>query len=425
MIGAYVPGDAWNVQEIAKINAASDKNLAFVTIFSAFSHDWKNQLQWQASNIYNNAAVPLITWMPVDTENKSADLLPEIVKGQWDGYIDNWIDGLLSWVDSYPGHKKPIVMLRFGHEFNGNWYPYSGRPALFVEAWKRIHDRFSAKNANDYVEWIWSANHIDFDDHKDMTLYYPGNAYVDWTSLDGYNWGTNHAWTEWDSFEDLFASAYHTLITHYPDKPILIAEYSTAEPADLPSADWMQYGNNNDNSEDKSVWFHDTLKIIEQRYPAIRGLGLFNINKELSWSVTEPHNTGIDGYNLGLASNYYTSSFLGARLVVMGAAIDAETLRQLQEPPEPVFDFVIDGTASQTEDAPVLYYSTDRLRTNTVQRELINIDDHKLLSRVLKPSDASLQAAREKAVKYQQRFRQLTQDQQAQMARSRMRLVDY
>ena len=60
MIGAYVPGDAWDVSEIIAFNQSSKKDLAFVTVFSAFTHNWNNHLQWQASNIFNNGAVPLI-----------------------------------------------------------------------------------------------------------------------------------------------------------------------------------------------------------------------------------------------------------------------------------------------------------------------------------------------------------------------------
>ena len=432
MIGAYVPGDAWDVREIVAFNEASEKDLAFVTIFSAFSHDWENQLHWQSSNIYNNAAIPLITWMPVDTERKTTNLLPEIIAGDWDAYIDDWIAGLLTWVDSYASYKKPIVLLRFAHEFNGSWYPYSGEPSQYVAAWQHIHDRFAATRANDYVEWVWSANHINYDEHDDMTLYYPGERYVDWTSLDGYNWGTNHDWTEWDSFQDLFAAAYHTLVTNYPNKPILIAEYGTAEPADLPSEDWMQYGNNSDRRENKAAWFYDTLAVIEQRYPAIRGLGLFNLDKELSWSVTGGDSTGLDGYNLGMASNHYTSRFLGARLMILGAAIDDETLRRLEEEPVPVYDVVLDGSINRELDRAdsnttvvKAYYATDRLRTLTVRRDMIDLNEHQRLASENLPGEETMQLATETAKNYRERFKKRSRQQRGKMARGRMNMLDY
>lgn len=84
MLGAYLPGDGWRVEEITRFNNASDKDLAFVTLFSAFSHNWREHLKWQTSNIYNNGAIPLISWMPVDLADRERNLLPEIAAGQWD-----------------------------------------------------------------------------------------------------------------------------------------------------------------------------------------------------------------------------------------------------------------------------------------------------------------------------------------------------
>ena len=98
--------------------------------------------------------------MPVDLEDPERNLLPEIAAGEWDDYIDTWIDGLLSWLGSYPKSKRPMILLRFAHEFNGHWYPYSDEPVLYIIAWRRIHDRFKAAGANNFVEWVWNSNHI-------------------------------------------------------------------------------------------------------------------------------------------------------------------------------------------------------------------------------------------------------------------------
>ena len=43
----------------------------------------------------------------------------------------------------------------------------------------------------------------------DLASLYPGDEYVDWTGLDGYNWGTNPAKPDgWTSFDQLFSSTY-------------------------------------------------------------------------------------------------------------------------------------------------------------------------------------------------------------------------
>ena len=82
--------------------------------------------------------------------------------------------------DAY-GVLPPISRLT-SEQANGN------RPGEYVAAWRHVHDIFTSVGAND-VTWVWCPN-VD-PDHKMQSLgsLYPGDAYVDWTCLDGYNWG--------------------------------------------------------------------------------------------------------------------------------------------------------------------------------------------------------------------------------------------
>jgi len=396
MLGAYLPGEGWNVEEINRFNDATDKQLAFVTIFSAFSHNWNEHLKWQSTNIYNNGAIPLISWMPVDVDDGERNLLPEIINGQWDDYIDNWTTGLLAWVNSYPDSKIPVILLRFGHEFNGNWYPYSGEPELFVRAWQHLHKRFEHAGANDYVEWVWNSNHISYDNHNDITLYYPGDEHVDWTAIDGYNWGTNHDWTTWDSFEDIFAAAYQTLITNYPTKPVLIAEYGTAEPDDTPSKHWGQFGNDQDRTKNRAEWFAEMLSSIELHFPAIRGISLFNHNKELSWSLVKSNSTGLTAYNRGIQSDYFTTSFLCAR--------------------------VMPGRSTSVDTGP---QNIQRGSIVPLQLELINPDvfSHAISTR--SPPPDAISTAETKSQHYRSKVRSMSEDQRQSLARRRLEVLEY
>ena len=58
---------------------------------------------------------------------------------------------------------------------------------------------------------------------SDLAPLYPGDEYVDWTGLDGYNWGTNPARPDrWRSFDDLFRSTYDQITeTIAPSKPLI------------------------------------------------------------------------------------------------------------------------------------------------------------------------------------------------------------
>ncbi|MDQ5769463.1 glycoside hydrolase family 26 protein [Thiothrix subterranea] len=307
MLGAYIDHDGWNTAPIDQFNTDVAKPLAVVNLFSSFGQDWGG-LAIQASNIVSRKATPLITWMPSISSRPDANLLGEISSGQWDGYIDGWINSLKLWQASYPADQKPTVLLRFAHEFNGNWYPWSNDPDGFKTAWRYLHSRFAQAGVTG-VEWVWCANNVSVDNYNDITRYYPGNDVVNWTALDGYNWGSNYSFTQWKGFAEVFSAPYTTLVTNYPDKPVLLAEVASAEPQDLPNADYGMTGNDSDAGQSKAVWVQDMYTRMLAEYPAIRAVAWFNTNKELSWALNGAGNTGLAAYNTVIADSRYTGTF--------------------------------------------------------------------------------------------------------------------
>jgi hypothetical protein len=312
MLGAFVAGNGWKQENILSLNEQLHKELSFITLFSAFTEDW-DQLYWQTRKVASAGMVPMISWMPIDQNRKETNILPEIVAGQWDAYLIEWSERFIAWRNSYDKGQRPDIMLRFGHEFNGNWYSYSDSPELYKDAWRYIHKLFETQGVNEYIEWVWCANNLNIDSVNDITRYYPGDEFVDWTSIDGYNWGTNYSWTSWETFTEVYADMYSTMVSNYPDKPIVIAEYGSAEPADVPDPVWGQNGDDSDFNEDKDAWVRDMLVVLEENLPAIRAVSLFNINKELGWSITDAGNTGLAGMNHGLVSDYFVSTYIAAR----------------------------------------------------------------------------------------------------------------
>src|SRR5207247_7587356 len=96
--------------------------------------------------------------------------------------------------------------LRWGWEMNGDWEPWSGAQnggssggaASFRAAWHHIHDIFSEVGAWNVV-WVWSPNSGDLPHARwnHFSNYYPGDRYVDWVGIDGFNWGASHSWPSW------------------------------------------------------------------------------------------------------------------------------------------------------------------------------------------------------------------------------------
>ena len=348
-VGAYVNNDGWNLTTIDQFNADTARNATNINIFSSFSSDW-DSLSVQASNIASRDAVPLITWMPYNNALPDANVLEEIAAGQWDAYIDSWIDGLKNWRNSYPAGSEPSVLLRFGHEFNGNWYPWGNQPDALKTAWRYLHTRFDAAGLNDVVGWVWCANNVDVDSYNDVTAYYPGDDVVDWLSLDGYNWGSNYSFSSWKSFDETFSQQYVKMVTAYPDKPVMLAEVSSAEPHDVPDVNWGQDGDDSDAAQSKAAWITDMMQSVQSNYPAIKSIVWFNTNKELDWGLNLSGNTGLNEYNASVSTDYF-----GGKLQIKSQPVVEPVI-------EPVEEVIVEAPVSKTKGKSGSKKKTDSLR---------------------------------------------------------------
>jgi beta-mannanase len=134
---------------------------------------------------------------------------------------------------------------------------------LYVDAYRHIHDLFVAAGATNVV-WAWCPNVTDSDGTNAATLsYYPGDDYVDWTGVDGYNWGGG----EWQSFHDVFKDIYPLLAGK--KKPILIGEMASSE-----------------TTGNKAAWINAMIPSLKNDYPLIKGVIWFDVNKERDWRIS-------------------------------------------------------------------------------------------------------------------------------------------
>ena len=72
--------------------------------------------------IRDHGAIPLLDWNPWDAGAGGSPSQPDfalgrIIAGDYDAYITEWATGARNW-----GHP---FFLRFAHEMNGDWYPWS------------------------------------------------------------------------------------------------------------------------------------------------------------------------------------------------------------------------------------------------------------------------------------------------------------
>ena len=184
---------------------------------------------------------------------------------------------------------------------NGNWFPWSegvngNRSGEFVAAWRHVHDIFSAVGASN-ATWVWCPN-VDFDGNfQNVRSMYPGDEYVDWTGLDGYNWGTNPAKPGgWKSFDRVYRSSYRYLTeTVAPGKPMMIGEVASTE-----------YGGS------KAAWIREMLTKIPTEYTKLRAVLWFDkFDDGMDWPI-ETSEAATAAFAEGLqASAYAGNAFAG------------------------------------------------------------------------------------------------------------------
>lgn len=211
-------------------------------------------------------ADPVITWEPWralgdGTYDRTTFTMAQIAAGVHDDHLYRWADELAAWGGP--------VYLRFAHEPNGDWYPWSPAggtsPETYVAAWRHVHDLLDSKDAHN-VRWIWTVN-VPYPGSRPIDQHYPGDEYVDLVGVDGYNWGTTQQWSRWQSPEDLFGSTLDEVSELAPGKPVVITEVASAE-----------------EGGSKSRWIRDLVTYLDSR-EHVSGFIWFDHLKEADWRI--------------------------------------------------------------------------------------------------------------------------------------------
>jgi mannan endo-1,4-beta-mannosidase len=187
---------------------------------------------------WSYGALYYLAWEPYDTSVQA------IADGQSDGYITKFADAVRA--------LNLPVAISFGHEMNGNWYPWgTGQTSAsaFVAAWRHIHDLFIQAGASNVI-WVWNPNIINPVPQVQLEPYWPGDAYVDWVGITGY-FPT--------SGPETFATLYGPTmaeIKQFTTKPIIIAETSVETgPSEIQAAHSLVSGVKRHHDVLGFIWF--------------------------------------------------------------------------------------------------------------------------------------------------------------------------
>lgn len=191
----------------------------------------RNLFEHQLPALWTHGAVPMITWEPYVGARTPPDVVSRAAAGEFDEYFAEWGGRLRTFLAGPDAHLNTSddrrVYLRPGHEMNGNWYPWGQRaPGRFVEMWKRMHGMLDDLGLGPtHVQWVWCVTNVDHGPFS-AESYYPGDRWVDWVGVDGYNWGVTGRSTRWLSAAEVLEPMI-TRIRGVSTRPVALAEVAT------------------------------------------------------------------------------------------------------------------------------------------------------------------------------------------------------
>jgi hypothetical protein len=207
---------------------------------------WNDPFPFYATSLLGDKTL-LIFW------EQYSVTLDDIISGSSDKYIKQFANDAIS--------SKSNLILAPLHEMNGNDNPWSGMaknntPEKVVLTWKHIHDLFPISTD---IKWGWAVNNDSNPNIQTNQIqnYYPGDDYVDYVGVDGFNFGN-----PWETYSEVFSSALNKLRVY--KKPIYIFSMACSQ------------------GPKKAPWITDALKRI-QSDPDISAFVWFNENKEKNW----------------------------------------------------------------------------------------------------------------------------------------------
>jgi hypothetical protein len=276
-IGDQLTGEQapWDMKAVYKFERLAQKRVSVVGFSSPFAACKGKHCSFYSfpltpmENLRLHGTIPFFSWSSSsDADSTTHDplfKLSKVAHGKYDHYIRGFARAAASW-----GHP---FFLRFNWEMNGNWFPWSdgvnGNSAHdYVAAWRHVHDIFRQEGASN-ATWVWCPN---VGEEEGLRKLYPGGKYVDWSCLDGYNWGTRFFWSRWLSFDKIFHASYKRVRRIAHGKPMILGEVASTT-----------YGGN------KAAWIKNFLHVVPAKYPGIRGIVWFDVNdRGTKWPIESP-----------------------------------------------------------------------------------------------------------------------------------------
>jgi hypothetical protein len=233
-----------------------------------FSHNWykgRGFPQETASWIRARGSIPFIRLMlrssPEQDRREPVFRLERIRGGDFD-------EDLRAWARGARDFGSPLLV-EFGTEVNGRWFPWNGwwngrgqGPERFRDAYRHIIRTMRAQGA-DNILWVFHANHADHPraGWNRLESYYPGDEYIDCIGVSIYG-ALTPLEEEWPEFRLSMDAVYPRLAALSPGKPLLLLEFGATRDNPL---------------GDPAAWAQRALAdLLGGRWPRVAGFSWWN-----------------------------------------------------------------------------------------------------------------------------------------------------
>lgn len=282
-----------HTEKLKNLEATVEKKMAIAHYYRGWEYLKDSELINELNSISANGWRPMLSVNPYFfkgclVEKKS------IYKAIGDGDCDEFLNDAAKNLNNF---SQPFF-LRFAWEMNipemewGMKRSYS-TPEEFISAWRRFYQLLK-NNGNNNIIWVFSPN-VATPNSIPFAKLYPGNEYVDWIGLDGYNKGTAESGGKWLTFDQVFRNSYLELTSIAPNKPMMIAEV-----------------NSENRGGDKGAWYENALnEATLSQYPQLQAIVFYNenrISEGFNWLIDITKNSFLS-FKLAINQPQFASGF--------------------------------------------------------------------------------------------------------------------
>jgi beta-mannanase len=249
------------VSDLTPFNQSNGKSLAILIVYAHFT---KPLPVATLTAISNNGSIPLLDWLCAN--------VTDVTNGQYDSQITAYAQALKS-------YGKPVFLKWFGEmnisdKTNSKCDAFNNGPG-YISAWQPIWNIFHTVGASN-VAFVWGPSSM-----EDAAAYYPGDQYVDWIGVDGYD----RKYPGASAFTSEFGAFYNQWSGH--NKPMMVAETGAL-------------------GANQGPYLQEILQSVPTQYPDFKAIVYFDSNASGGdWTLQGP---GLTAFQSLSHSSYFSFS---------------------------------------------------------------------------------------------------------------------